>query len=59
MINIQYSPKGTPYVMASELHETLEIDTPLRVWFPRMLEYGFIENEEYSLLQYNIPLPQG
>lgn len=51
MINVQYSPKGTPYVFASELHQMLEISTPLTIWFNRMIEYGFVENEEFSLLQ--------
>lgn len=35
-------------VSARELHERLEIETPFRKWFPRMVEYGFVENEDYK-----------
>ncbi|MEA5425059.1 antA/AntB antirepressor family protein [Arcicella lustrica] len=59
MINIQYSNKGTPYVMASELYNILGIEMPLGEWFPSILEYGFVENEEYSLLKIEITLPNG
>lgn len=58
-IKVYYTSKGTPYVWASALHEELEIKTPLSKWFPRMLEYGFIENEEYSQHDKKVPLAQG
>jgi phage anti-repressor protein len=35
-------------VSARELHEFLEIDTPFHKWFPRMAEYGFSEEKDYS-----------
>jgi len=34
-------------VSARELHNRLEIETPFRKWFPRMVEYGFLEKEDY------------
>lgn len=48
MIKINYSPKGTPFVWASDLHAQLAVGTPLSTWFPRMIEYGFEENLDYS-----------
>lgn len=48
MIEIYYSKKGTPYLWASDLHKQLEIQTPLSMWFPRMIDYGFVENQDFS-----------
>ena len=36
-------------VSARELHEQLKIGTPYHKWFPRMCEYGFVENDDYSV----------
>ena len=46
-IEVSYSKKGTPFLHASDLHKKLEIQTPLNFWFPQMIDYGFIENEDY------------
>ncbi|MBU9711113.1 phage antirepressor KilAC domain-containing protein [Evansella tamaricis] len=35
-------------VSARELHNFLEVGTPFRKWFPRMVEYGFIENQDFT-----------
>lgn len=59
MIAVYYSKKGTPYVWASDLHTMLEIKTPLSTWFTRMIEYGFIENEDYSQTNKKVSLVQG
>lgn len=59
MITIYYSKKGTPYVWASDLHKELEIKTSLRDWFPRMIEYGFIENQDFSQVLKNERLAKG
>lgn len=41
----------TQTVSARELHERLNIGTRFNDWFPRMCEYGFVENEDfYSFL---------
>lgn len=58
-INIYYSQKGTPYVWASALHQELEIGTKLSTWFPRMIDYGFIENEDFSSHTKNVPTTNG
>lgn len=59
MIEVSYSKIGTPYVWASKLHQELNIGTPLSVWFPRMIEYGFIENQDFSQHNKNVKLVQG
>ncbi len=48
MLEISYTKKGTPFVWASNLHQELQIETPLRVWFPRMIDFGFELNQDYS-----------
>jgi phage anti-repressor protein len=58
-IEVKKSPKGTPYVMASDLHEVLQIQTKLSIWFPRMIEYGFIENEDFASQNKNVPTING
>ncbi|WP_227394220.1 phage antirepressor KilAC domain-containing protein [Jeotgalibacillus aurantiacus] len=35
-------------ISARELHEFLEVETPFRIWFPRMTEYGFVEQVDYT-----------
>lgn len=50
MIDVYYSPKGTPYVIASDLKELLGIKTQLNTWFPRMIDWGFEENKDYYRL---------
>lgn len=45
-----------PLVSGRELHEFLEVETPYRLWFPRMCEYGFSEGADYT--PYNFVHPQ-
>ena len=46
LIKISYeSEKAT--VLGRDLHKFLDIETKYMDWFPRMLEYGFIENIDY------------
>ena len=40
--------KGNQVVSARDLHEFLEVDTQFRTWIDRMLEYGFIENQDFT-----------
>ena len=47
MIDVYYNTKNEPFVFASELHKILNIATPLSIWFPRMIEYGFTEDVDY------------
>lgn len=39
-----------PTVSGRELHKALEVKTPYTMWFERMCEYGFTENEDYILV---------
>ena len=59
MIDIHKSKKGTSFVWASDLHKHLEIQTPLNQWFPRMIEYGFIKNQDYYQQNKIVELAQG
>jgi len=38
-------------VSARELHEKLEIATAFKDWFPRMRDYGFVENIDFNSLK--------
>ena len=46
LIQINYE-SDRPTVLARDLHEFLEAETPFHKWFPRMCEYGFTEDEDY------------
>lgn len=39
---------GVQAVMGRDLHKFLEVTTPYRKWFPRMVEYGFIAGQDYA-----------
>jgi phage anti-repressor protein len=55
-ISVYYSKKGTPYVWANALHKQLGISNDLPSWFNSIIEYGFIENQDYSC-HHEITLP--
>lgn len=54
LINIVANDKGEPTVSGRDLHMFLEVETPYHKWFPRMAEYGFTENEDYSVTDKNV-----
>lgn len=56
LIPISYDNEENPTISGRELHEALEVETPYRLWFPRMCEYGFSEIEDYT--PYNFVHPQ-
>jgi len=58
IINVNYE-NGEPTVSARELHEQLHIGTEFRKWFPRMTEYGFAENEDYTRVSQKCPTHGG
>ena len=58
LIKINYDT-DKPTVSGRELHEALEIETPYHKWFPRMCEYGFTENEDYSVTDIFVPNSNG
>lgn len=47
LIKVTYE-NDRPTVSGRELHEFLEIETPFRLWFPRMCDYGFSEGADYT-----------
>lgn len=51
LINLHERDDGTIAVSGRELHEFLEIGTQYKDWFPRMIEYGFIEKEDFNPLK--------
>lgn len=44
---------------ARELHKFLDVETPYHKWFPRMAEYGFIENSDYLVTDIFVPNSNG
>jgi anti-repressor protein len=51
LIKISYENAEHPTVSGRELHETLEVKTAYKDWFPRMCEYGFTEGEDFNPLK--------
>lgn len=49
LIHVNYDDTARPSVSGRELHEALGVETPYHKWFPRMCEYGFTENEDFSV----------
>ena len=47
MILINYD-SDRPTVLGRDLHKALEIKTPYDKWFPRMCEYGFESEKDFS-----------
>ncbi len=48
LININENQE--PVVNGRELYKALEIKTDYKDWFPRMCEYGFNENQDYTTI---------
>jgi phage anti-repressor protein len=48
MIDIKYSPKGTPYVWASSLYEKLEIKISFNNWIKQIIDFGYEERVDYA-----------
>ncbi len=47
LIKVNVNEKQEPIISARELHEFLEISTHYKDWFPRMVEYGFEEGQDF------------
>lgn len=47
LIKVNYD-SDRPTVLGRDLHNFLEVETPYRVWFPRMCEYGFVDGIDYT-----------
>ena len=50
LIKITTNESGSQVVSARELHQFLEITTPISMWMPRMIEYGFEEGVDYEAI---------
>lgn len=48
LIKITKDENGNSVVSGRDLHEFLEVGTPYDKWFPRMCEYGFSEEIDFS-----------
>ena len=49
IININLNDNQEPVLSGRQLHEALEVKTPYSMWFDRMVEYGFTENQDFLL----------
>lgn len=49
LMRVNYT-QDEPTVSGRELHEFLEVKTKYKDWFPRMKEYGFTENQDFTLV---------
>lgn len=59
LIKVTKDDKGISVVSGRELHEFLEVKTPYKDWFPRMVEYGFTENVDFISLAQKCAKPNG
>lgn len=59
LIKIEINENNEPIVGGRELHEALGIETRYNVWFPRMCEYGFVENQDYVRVSQKCDTPGG
>lgn len=48
LIKVTTNDNHEPVVSGRNLHEALGVKTPYDKWFPRMADYGFIENQDFS-----------
>ena len=46
LIKVNYE-NDRPTVSGRDLHNFLEVKTAYKDWFPRMCEYGFVEDIDY------------
>lgn len=60
LIKIDVNADQEAVVSGRELHEALEIKTPYAKWFERMVEYGFVENQDFAeVMDKNVQNPIG
>lgn len=48
LIPVYTTDTGQQVVIGTELHESLDIKTAYKDWFPRMTEYGFEDGKDFS-----------
>lgn len=49
LINVTLNKNQEPVVSGRQLHQALGVKTPYSMWFDRMVEYGFTENQDFLL----------
>ncbi|MEO5298684.1 antA/AntB antirepressor family protein [Enterococcus cecorum] len=59
LIKIKTNENGEQLVSGRELHEFLEVGTPYHIWFPRMVDYGFSENVDFTSFEQKCSKPSG
>lgn len=47
LITTTNNEQGEIITSGRELHEFMEVTTPYHIWFPRMMEYGFVEDIDF------------
>ena len=47
LIKVKINENQEPVISGRELHEFLEVKTHYKDWFPRMVEYGFVEGIDF------------
>ncbi len=50
LIKVTQNAEGQSVVSARELYLFLELQTRFNDWISRMFEYGFVENQDYTLV---------
>lgn len=48
LIPINITEESDVLISARDLHDFLEVKTNFRIWYPRMVDYGFEEREDYK-----------
>lgn len=59
VIPVYDTDTGEKVVLGRELHEKLKIKTPYHIWFPRMMEYGFVDGTDYFTENKNVHREDG
>ena len=59
VIPVYDTDTGEKVVLGRELHEKLKIKTPYHIWFPRMVEYGFVDGTDYFTEHKNVHREDG
>ena len=59
VIPVYDTDTGEKVVLGRELHEKLKIKTPYHIWFPRMVEYGFVDGTDYITENKNVHREDG
>lgn len=47
LISVNLNENNEPVVSGRQLHKALDVKTAYKDWFPRMVGYGFTENEDF------------